>query len=178
LDGADLFNLMPDYHAFDFHDLYKEYHNRLKERQRLDFNDLLIKTVELIRTSEETLHELQQRWRYFMIDEYQDTNHAQYLIAKYLASTSRNICVVGDDDQSIYSWRGADIRNILDFEKDYSEASTITLEKNYRSTQQILDAAHSVIKTNINRKEKKLTANREEGEPVLWIQANNEYRRG
>ena len=110
-----------------------------------------------------------------MIDEYQDTNFAQYLICKYLSSASRNICVVGDDDQSIYSWRGADIRNILNFERDFEEAAVVTLSENYRSSVQILHAASSVIRNNKNRKDKKLHAWRGDGEPVAWCLANNEY---
>jgi len=140
-----------------------------------DFNDLLINTVKLLRSYPEVLSKLQKLWKYFMIDEYQDTNHAQYLIAKYLAKSSRNICVVGDDDQSIYSWRGADIRNILSFENDYNDARIITLEYNYRSTSPILEAASSIIKNNLRRKEKNLKAYKENGEPVICCQVNNEY---
>jgi DNA helicase-2/ATP-dependent DNA helicase PcrA len=175
IDGADLSHLMPAYPGLDFHDLYREYQARLERSGALDFNDLLIKTVLLMRHSPESLADLQRRWRYFMIDEYQDTNHAQYLICKYLSSVTRNLCVVGDDDQSIYSWRGADIRNILEFERDFDETKVVTLEENYRSTVPILDAAWSVIRNNVNRKEKRLHAVRGDGEPVTWCRANNEY---
>jgi len=175
VDGARLDLLLPDYYAFDFQELYREYHQRLRQNNALDFNDLIIKTVELLRNDAPTLGELQSRWQYFMIDEYQDTNHAQYLMALLLSSQSRNICVVGDDDQSIYSWRGADIRNILDFEKDYDDARVITLDENYRSRQPILDSASHVIRNNVHRKEKNLKACKGEGEPVVWCRANNEY---
>jgi DNA helicase-2/ATP-dependent DNA helicase PcrA len=175
VEGARLDLLMPDYHAFDFSALYREYHEQLRLNNALDFNDLIIKTVELLRGEAATLQELQRRWRYFMIDEYQDTNHAQYLMARYLASASRNLCVVGDDDQSIYSWRGADIRNILDFEKDYDDARVITLEENYRSRSPILESASHLIRNNVNRKEKNLRSSKGDGEPVVWCRANNEY---
>ncbi len=175
IEGADLSTLLPDYYTFDFGDMYKKYHEKLSSMNALDFNDLLIKTVQLFRESPETLRSLQAQWRYFMIDEYQDTNHAQYLIAGYLAKETRNICVVGDDDQSIYSWRGADVRNILDFEKDYQEAMVITLEENYRSTEPILEAASAVIRNNQNRKEKDVRAVRGDGEAVVCCSANNEY---
>ena len=175
IDGTDLSHLMPGYPGLDFQDLYREYQARLERSGALDFNDLLIKTVLLVRGSPDTLSDLQRRWRYFMIDEYQDTNHAQYLICKYLSSATRNLCVVGDDDQSIYSWRGADIRNILEFERDFDETRVVKLEENYRSTVPILDAAWRVIRNNRNRKEKRLRAVRGEGEPVTWCSANNEY---
>lgn len=175
IDGADLTHLMPKYPGLSFPDLYREYQERLARSGALDFNDLLIKTVVLMRRSPEALADLQRRWAYFMIDEYQDTNHAQYLICKYLSSATRNLCVVGDDDQSIYSWRGADIRNILDFERDFDETKVVKLEENYRSTMPILDAAWSVIRNNVNRKEKRLRAVRGDGEPVTWCRANNEY---
>ncbi|MDY6967385.1 MAG: UvrD-helicase domain-containing protein [Spirochaetota bacterium] len=160
---------------YNFPEIYDTYHERLKINYALDFNDLLLKTVELLKDHEDVLLELQQRWRYFMIDEYQDTNRAQYLISNYLSSASRNLCVVGDDDQSIYSWRGADIRNILNFEKDYKEARVIVLEENYRSATPILDAASFVIKNNVNRKKKNIIAARGDGESVSWCKVNNEY---
>ncbi|MCP4136165.1 MAG: UvrD-helicase domain-containing protein [bacterium] len=175
MEGDEMEKHMPDYFSFNFSEVYSQYHKKLAKANALDFNDLLIKTVELFRNSPKSLQELQRKWRYFMVDEYQDTNYAQYLIAKYLAAASRNLCVVGDDDQSIYSWRGADIRNILDFEKDYEDAGSITLEHNYRSTEPILKAASAVILNNINRKEKKIIAARGEGEPAVWCQTNNEY---
>lgn len=175
LEGVDLSALMPKYSHLNFAEVYSQYQERLSASNALDFNDLLIKTVLLLRNSPEALAELQRRWHYFMIDEYQDTNYAQYLICKYLSSSSRNLCVVGDDDQSIYSWRGADIRNILNFEQDFEEARVVALEENYRSTIQILSAASSVIRNNRNRKEKKLHAFRGEGEQAVWCRASNEY---
>ena len=178
IEGGDVLLMLPDYFSFDFKEVFRKYHEKMAENNALDFNDLLIKTVELLRKSPHVLAELQHYWKYFMIDEYQDTNYSQYLIAKYLASASRNICVVGDDDQSIYSWRGADIRNILNFEKDYENARSITLEENYRSTRQILEAASVVIRNNENRKEKNVRASRGDGELVVWCAANNEYGEG
>ena len=178
LEGGDVSLMLPDYFSFDFKEIFRKYHEKMAENNALDFNDLLIKTVELVRKSPHALAELQHYWKYFMIDEYQDTNYSQYLIAKYLASSSRNICVVGDDDQSIYSWRGADIRNILNFEKDYENARSITLDENYRSTKQILEAASVVIRNNENRKEKNVRASRGDGEPVVWCATNNEYGEG
>ncbi len=178
LEGVDVEKLIPDYFSFNFREIFTKYHEKMAENNALDFNDLLLKTVELFRKAPDALMRLQSMWRYFMIDEYQDTNYCQYLIAKYLASETKNICVVGDDDQSIYSWRGADIRNILNFEKDYDNAKVITLEKNYRSTEKILSAAYGVIKNNTSRKEKNIKAHRGDGEPVTWCRVNNEYGEG
>ncbi len=175
IDGADPALLMQKNLPFDFPEIYTKYQEGLNKSNALDFNDLLIKTVALLREDPATLAALQRQWKYFMVDEYQDTNYAQYLIAKYLASASRNLCVVGDDDQSIYSWRGADIRNILNFEKDYADAAVVTLGTNYRSTDPILAAASAVIKNNLNRKDKALTSDRGDGERVVWCRANNEY---
>ncbi len=175
LEGADMIAMMPKIFGVNFPELYEQYHARLHSRNALDFNDLLIETVRLIRTSADTLAKLQNTWRYFMIDEYQDTNTAQYLITKYIASKTRNICVVGDDDQSIYSWRGADIRNILNFESDYPEAHIIKLEHNYRSTSEILEAAAQVIKNNTTRMGKEIISARGEGERPVWCTVNNEY---
>ncbi len=178
LEGVDVNKLIPDYFSFNFGEIFSQYQMKMAENNALDFNDLLVKTVELLRKSPSALSEMQNMWRYFMIDEYQDTNYSQYLIAKYLSAATKNICVVGDDDQSIYSWRGADIRNILNFEKDYDRTKVITLEENYRSSKQILDAAHSVIKHNETRKEKNIVAFRGDGEPVTWCKTNNEYGEG
>lgn len=178
LEGGDVTRLLPDYFSFNFGEIFTQYQMKMSENNALDFNDLLCKTVELLRRSQSALAEMQRMWHYFMIDEYQDTNYSQYLIAKYLSSATKNLCVVGDDDQSIYSWRGADIRNILNFEKDYENTKVITLEENYRSTKQILDAAHSVITHNENRKQKNINAFRGEGEAVTWCVANNEYGEG
>ena len=173
--SGDIDLLMPRNYPYNFSEIYRKYRSRLRTLCALDFNDLLIETVGLLKNHPDVLSELQHRWRYFMIDEYQDTNHAQYLLCKYLSQKSRNICVVGDDDQSIYTWRGADIRNIFNFEKDYSDARVITLEENYRSTSPILDAASRVIKNNQMRKEKNLRAARGDGELAVWCRANNEY---
>ena len=178
LKGVDPGKLIPEYFSFNFTEIFKQYQNKMTENNALDFNDLLCKTVQLLRESEFALNEMQRMWKYFMIDEYQDTNYSQYLIAKYLASATKNICVVGDDDQSIYSWRGADIRNILNFEKDYKNTKVITLEENYRSTKQILDAANSVVQNNANRKNKNINAVRGDGEGITWCMANNEYGEG
>lgn len=174
IEGGDITPLLPKFHSFNFPEIFTQYHEKLKAANALDFSDLLVRTVQLLR-NKDVLHTLQSRWKYFMIDEYQDTNVAQYLIAKYLSSGTKNICVVGDDDQSIYSWRGADIRNILNFEKDYPNATVITLHRNYRSTEPILKAAWHVIKNNYKRKDKKLTSHRGDGEPIIVCTANNEY---
>jgi DNA helicase II / ATP-dependent DNA helicase PcrA len=175
LESDDLSRVMPKNFLYSFPEIFDAYQARLAAQHALDFNDLLIHTVKLLRDCPEVREGLQRRWRYFMIDEYQDTNYAQYLIGKHLSSATRNLCVVGDDDQSIYSWRGADIRNILNFEKDFSDAHTITLEENYRSTSQILDVASSVIVNNKNRKPKTIRASRGEGEPAVWCRTYNEY---
>ncbi|MDY6935191.1 MAG: UvrD-helicase domain-containing protein [Spirochaetota bacterium] len=174
-DESHLVSSIPNHSLFNFQEVFKRYQERLQYNGALDFNDLLIKTVEILQNNQDVLRELQSRWKYYMIDEYQDTNHAQYLICKTLSSSSRNICVVGDDDQSIYSWRGADIENILNFERDYIDTKVIVLEENYRSTSPILEAASLVIQNNQNRKEKTLRAWKGDGEPVTWCQANNEY---
>ncbi|MGB4270260.1 MAG: UvrD-helicase domain-containing protein [Spirochaetota bacterium] len=174
IEGGDITPLFPKFYSFNFPEIFTQYHEKLKAANALDFSDLLVQTVQLLR-NKDVLHTLQSRWKYFMIDEYQDTNVAQYLIAKYLSSETKNLCVVGDDDQSIYSWRGADIRNILNFEKDYPNATVITLHRNYRSTEPILKAAWHVIKNNYKRKDKKLTSHRGDGEPIIVCTANNEY---
>ena len=136
--------------------VYREYQSRLRKNNAMDFDDLLRNTLHLLRDYPDILGEYQRRFLYIMVDEYQDTNHIQYEIIKMLAAASRNLCVVGDDDQCIYQWRGADIRNILDFEKDFKEAMVIKLEQNYLSCGNILSAAHSVIRNNKGRKVKKL----------------------
>lgn len=175
LDGQDPGLLLPKDYRFDYAAMYKEYNDRLRAANAVDFSDLLIYTVKLLRDCAEVREALQRRWTHFMVDEYQDTNHSQYLIAKYLSSGTGNLCVVGDDDQSIYSWRGADIRNILDFERDYPNAKIVKLEVNYRSTSPILDAAHSVVSRNAERRDKKLVSARGDGENPVWCQTNNEY---
>jgi DNA helicase-2/ATP-dependent DNA helicase PcrA len=175
ISGASIDHMLDESRMENFREIFRLYHEKLHKLNALDFNDLLIMTVRLLRERPDILSELHRLWRYFMIDEYQDTNHAQYLIARYLASATRNICVVGDDDQSIYSWRGADIRNILNFEKDYSRAKVITLGENYRSTTQILEAASAVIRNNSMRKEKNIIAVNGEGELIVHYQAPNDY---
>lgn len=143
--------------------IYKEYQEVMKKNNALDFDDLIVKTVELFRTCPEVLNHYQDRFRYIMVDEYQDTNTAQFELVRLLADKYRNLCVVGDDDQSIYKFRGANIRNILDFEKVYPEATVIRLEQNYRSTQNVLNAANAVIKNNRSRKAKSLWTEKEAG---------------
>ena len=147
-------------------DIYALYQDRLKRNSALDFDDLIYKTVELFKEDPETLEFYRSRFKYIMVDEYQDTSKAQYELIKMLARQHQNICVVGDDDQSIYGWRGADIRNILEFEKDYDNVHTVKLEQNYRSTQVILDAANTVISNNIERKRKKLWSEQKDGELI------------
>lgn len=145
---------------------YEEYQRLLRKNNALDFDDLLMRTVELFHAHDEVLDMYSRRFRYIMVDEYQDTNAAQFELVRLLAGTYRNLCVVGDDDQSIYKFRGADIRNILDFEKVYPDAMVVRLEQNYRSTQNILDAANSVIRNNRTRKDKSLWTDHGRGEPV------------
>lgn len=152
-------------------DVYTLYQDRLKRNSALDFDDLIIKTVELLKTEESVLAYYRNKFKYIMVDEYQDTSKAQYEFIKLLAREHQNICVVGDDDQSIYGWRGADIRNILEFERDYDDVHVVKLEQNYRSTQVILDAANTVISNNIERKRKKLWSEQKEGEKIK-IQVN------
>ena len=156
------------------HDVYLEYESRLKGNNALDFDDLLVKTLQLLADHPPVLESYRKRFRYVMVDEYQDTNFAQYSLIKLLTAESRNLCVVGDDDQSIYGWRGADIRNILDFEKDYPDAKVIKLEQNYRSTSNILDAANQVISNNTGRKEKALWTDAGEGEKIKLFGAGDE----
>ena len=143
------------------------------EHHSLDFNDLLNVTIKLFQEHPEILAYYSERFQYIMVDEYQDTNYSQYLLIKMLSSTHGNLCVVGDEDQGIYSWRGADITNILNFEKDYPQVTVIKLERNYRSTQEILDAAHCVIENNRQRKGKKLWTERNSGQKVILLEAEN-----
>ncbi|MBR3436595.1 MAG: UvrD-helicase domain-containing protein [Lachnospiraceae bacterium] len=149
-------------------DIYKAYEKRLKENNALDFDDLLLKTVELFRQEPDVIQYYRHRFRYIMVDEYQDTNHVQFELVELLAHEHHNLCVVGDDDQSIYRFRGADIRNILDFEKSFPEAKVVKLEQNYRSTTHILDVANAVIKNNRGRKEKHLWSALGEGAKVTF----------
>lgn len=156
--------------------VYTEYQERLKQSNALDFDDLLFKTVELFQFNPDILDSYQERFRYIMIDEYQDTNHIQFLLVKMLASKYRNLCVVGDDDQSIYKFRGANIYNILNFEEEYPEAKVIKLEQNYRSTGNILKAANGVISNNEGRKDKALWTDENDGEKVSFNLYDTEYQ--
>src|SRR5206468_4014155 len=152
----------------------ESYQEVLRRSGGLDFDDLIMKLVELYSTDEEALAKWRDRFRHVLVDEYQDTNRAQYVLVNLLAAEHRNVAVVGDDDQSIYRFRGADIRNILDFRKDYPDAHVVHLEQNYRSSQAILDAAYSVIRSNPERAEKRLWTDRAGGEKVMATQAYNE----
>ena len=157
-----------------YYEVYKEYEKELRSNNALDFDDLLVKTLELLVQNPPVLEYYQNRFDYILVDEYQDTNAAQYELVRLLAGKKRNLCVVGDDDQSIYGWRGADIRNILDFEKDFPDAKSIKLEQNYRSTGNILDAANQVIAHNKGRKEKALWTQSGEGERIALYHALDE----
>ncbi|HGH8023429.1 TPA: DNA helicase PcrA [Streptococcus agalactiae] len=153
---------------------YKAYQEELRRSEAMDFDDLIMMTLRLFDQNKDVLAYYQQRYQYIHVDEYQDTNHAQYQLVKLLASRFKNICVVGDADQSIYGWRGADMQNILDFEKDYPQAKIVLLEENYRSTKKILQAANNVINHNKNRRPKKLWTQNDEGEQIVYHRANNE----
>ncbi len=155
-------------------EVYKNYLNKLKNGNSLDFDDLLVLPIRLFKNYPSILEEYQDKYKYILIDEYQDTNEAQYVLSKMLAAKYRNIFVVGDNDQAIYAFRGANYKNILNFEKDYPEAKTILLEENYRSTKTILNAANSVIKNNRERKDKNLWSNNEEGEKIKYRIVANE----
>ena len=154
--------------------VWPRYEALLRENNALDFDDLLLFAVRLFATSDRALERWQDRYEYILVDEYQDTNRAQYELLRYLAGFKQNLAVVGDDDQSVFSWRGADVRNILDFERDYPNATVVKLEQNYRSTQRILDAAWSVVRNNAARKEKKLWTDRAGGPDVVVVQAYDE----
>lgn len=167
-------------HGSDFRngkigELYKMYQKTLKSNNALDFDDLIMKTVELFSENPTVLHYYQNKFKYILVDEFQDTNMAQYTLVSMLAHQHQNLCVVGDDDQSIYGWRGADIQNILGFEKDFPKASVIKLERNYRSTKNILEAANRVVHNNVGRKDKKLWTDNQEGDIIQYYKANNEY---
>ncbi len=166
---------MGDFNKKKIASVYKEYQAVLKKNNALDFDDLIVKTVELFKTRPEVLSSYQERFRYIMVDEYQDTNTAQFELIRLLANKYRNLCVVGDDDQSIYKFRGANIRNILDFEKNYHDAKVIKLEQNYRSTQNVLDAANEVIRNNYGRKEKALWTDKGNGSLIHFRQFDNAY---
>ena len=158
--------------------VYDEYVKTLAASGALDFDDLLLKTVELFERSEQVRNTYSRRFRFVMVDEYQDTNRPQYLLMRRLAEHHRNLTVVGDPDQSIYAWRGADIRNILDFETDFPEAKVVRLEQNYRSTEVILAAASAVIANNLNRKEKRLWTDRSGGDPIVYARCGDELEEG
>ena len=166
---------MGDYTKQRAAQVYKEYQEVLHKNNALDFDDLIVKTVELFKTCPDVLDYYQERFRYIMVDEYQDTNTAQFELIHLLAGKYRNLCVVGDDDQSIYKFRGANISNILDFEKVFPEAEVIKLEQNYRSTQTILDAANAVIRNNVERKEKALWTEKGEGDQIHFRQFDTAY---
>ncbi|MFN7453526.1 MAG: ATP-dependent helicase [Pseudobdellovibrionaceae bacterium] len=156
-------------------EVYKAYEFEMKKANAVDFGDLLMKVYELFRMYPEILEQYQDKFKYIMVDEYQDTNHIQYLLVQQLAQKTRNLCVVGDEDQSIYSWRGADIQNILDFEKDFPEAKVVKLEENYRSTGTIVKAATAVIKNNSQRKDKTLFTSNSDGELITVREERTEY---
>lgn len=158
--------------------VYLELERRLRAANAMDFDDLLVRALELLRTRPEVLDKYQERFRYISVDEYQDTNHVQYEIANLLAAKYQNLMVVGDDDQSIYSWRGADITNILDFEKDFKNCKTVKLEQNYRSTGHILNAANAVVRHNSQRKDKRLFTAEGDGEKIQAFQASDERDEG
>ncbi|MFT8928746.1 MAG: DNA helicase PcrA [Sporolactobacillus sp.] len=159
-------------------DVYLDYEKKLRQNQSLDFDDLIMTTVHLFQTVPETLAYYQKKFRYIHVDEYQDTNRSQYLLVHLLADRYKNLCVVGDSDQSIYGWRGADIHNILSFEEDYPDATVIKLEQNYRSTKKILEAANHVIENNLNRKPKNLWTENEDGQQIAYYQASTEHDEG
>ena len=167
-----------DYAGTKAAEVYTEYQSRLKKNNAMDFDDLIYKTVELFEHNPDVLDTYQNRFRYIMVDEYQDTNHIQFLLVKMLARKYRNLCVVGDDDQSIYKFRGANITNILNFEKEYEDAKVIKLEQNYRSCGNILAAANAVIQHNAGRKDKALWTDKDAGEKISFEQCDSEYAEG
>ncbi|WP_270182724.1 DNA helicase PcrA [Alkalihalobacillus sp. CinArs1] len=156
-------------------DVYEQYQKQLRKNQALDFDDLIMRTITLFKKVPEVLQYYQRKFQYIHVDEYQDTNKAQYVLVKLMAEKYQNLCVVGDSDQSIYRWRGADIQNILSFEKDYPSARVILLEQNYRSTKKILQAANVVIDNNMNRKPKKLWTDNQDGPSITYYQGNDEH---
>lgn len=164
-----------DFKMVNISKIYDEYQEALKKNNALDFDDLIMKTVQLFNKCPEVLEGYQNRLQYIMVDEYQDTNAAQFAFIKQLASKNQNLCVVGDDDQSIYKFRGADITNILQFEKYFPNARVVKLEQNYRSTKNILEAANSVIHNNAGRKDKTLWSDNEQGDKIDLYQAEDGY---
>ena len=175
LFASDFRKQARDFYQQKVADVYEYYERELRKNNALDFDDLLLVAVKLLQSNEAVLDKYSKRFRYVMIDEYQDTNHAQYLLAKLLASHWKNIAVVGDADQSIYAWRGADVQNILDFEKDYPNCTSIKLEQNYRSTKIILDAANAVIENNEGRPKKNLWTDKTEGAKIQHFTAQSEH---
>jgi len=171
---AEAFDAAVDFESRRAAELYLGYQRLLVDANALDFGDLLLRTVELFARFPEVLAHYRRRWTYVLVDEYQDTNRVQYQLVQQLASEHRNLCVVGDADQSIYGWRGADLRNILDFERDYPDAAVVRLERNYRSTRPILDGASGVVENNLARKERRLVTDREGGEPIVVHAAAND----
>lgn len=171
-------NYTNDYFSEKVAEIYPQYQKTLKQSNALDFDDIIMKSVELLKKFPEILDKYQEKFKFISVDEYQDTNKAQYILIKMLAEKYLNLCVIGDVDQSIYSWRGATIQNILDFEKDYKDTKIVKLEQNYRSTKTILGAANCVIKKNVNRKEKNLWTDREGGEKIKHWLADNERHEG
>lgn len=174
IDAMTFAQKAEDFHEKKVAEIYQEYQQHLRQSNALDFDDLLLLTVQLLQQDADVRQKYQQKFQYVLIDEYQDTNHVQYLLAKLLAAPENNLCAVGDIDQSIYGWRGADINNILDFEKDYPNARIYKLEQNYRSTQVILDAANGVIKNNAARRPKKLWTDNGNGQPITYFQAQDD----
>jgi DNA helicase-2/ATP-dependent DNA helicase PcrA len=175
LDASDYLRQTEGYMAENVAEVYDLYQKRLYENNAMDFDDLIMQAVALLEVFPEVRERYQRRFKYIHVDEYQDTNHAQYRLVNILAAAHRNLCVVGDDDQSVYSFRGADIRNILDFERDYPEAKVVRLEQNYRSTQTILDAANAVVANNASRKAKELWTAGDEGERIRVFTAADDY---
>lgn len=175
LNASSYSALAKDFFAERAAKVYAAYEEEMKKNNALDFNDLIMLAVRLFNEHPDVLKTYRDQLRYIMVDEYQDTNHAQYKLIKMLAEEYRNLCVVGDDDQSIYAWRGADISNILDFEKDYRDAVVIRLEQNYRSTKNIIKAAGEVVKRNSGRKGKTLWTDNPEGEPISFYSARDEH---
>lgn len=174
IDPEKYARLHPDFRGEKYASVYRLYQKKLKEANAMDFDDLIFKTVELFRDNPDTLAYYQDRFKYILVDEYQDTNNMQYELVSMLGRVRRNVCVVGDDDQSIYKFRGANIRNILDFEKQFSDAKNIKLEQNYRSTQNILSAANAVIANNMERKEKRLWTDKGDGDKITVRTCENQ----
>ncbi|MFH1541270.1 MAG: UvrD-helicase domain-containing protein [Elusimicrobiota bacterium] len=168
-------NITPDPIKNVVSEVYELYQKKLKEANAVDFGDLLQYTVELLKNNPQVLEKYQERFKYIMVDEYQDTNYAQYTLTKLLASKYKNICVVGDDDQMIYSWRGADIRNIMEFEKDYPKATVVYLEQNYRSSKNILEAAGKLISFNHHRRSKHIWTDRPQGSDITYVESLDEF---